>query len=458
MSWAHAHVGPEFEQALGRGYEHTNAAPIPRSGRSFLRRTGRRRRRGSNRTRSRAGGDGAIRKPTIGPPPSGYPFGEGTATRAGVTIRAVTEASHSRLAPESTARRGDPVPPAHADADPSALTAGLLVETCAHLAPESYVALDRAWQAHRDRFDTAVMVGHRLAARAAYGRAVRDALGDVDEPAPPLADLPAVAGASVSLAYGAWRTSLDAPGRALLARALRHDEPRLDVVAGAAEAARSAALALAAVGVLEEPLVATLREAWDRAAAGAGPWPDGEHLPVDPLPGERELLALVGHARTLDRAGWEELERRVARGAALDVLGETLRRIRTLAAVDPATAETHRRAKLLLVAALHRTRDDDPTSRDVLTALRAIEVATLALALRDVLPAGLVRVALAPVREDLASIGLSSDPRAYGPPRPRATVRPPAAPDAAGHARRAPEHRTMLPATEDETPPDVVGR
>jgi hypothetical protein len=289
---------------------------------------------------------------------------------------------------------------------PAALTSRTLIDACAGLAPDAYVGLDVAWQAGRDRFETAMMVGHRLGARAAYRRAVRQALGEPDGPAPPLADLPALEGAAVAVAYGAWRAALEAPGRALLSRALAHDEPRLDVVAGAAEAARATALALAAEDVLDAPLVATLREAWDRSGAGAGPWPDASRLPAAPLPNEQDVLELVAHARSLDAAGWKELNRDVDRAHALDVLGETLRRIRSLAGVDAGTAETHRRVKLLLTAAVHRYRDEDPTSREVLPAMRALEVATLALALRETLPSGLVRIALAPLRDRLDTLGI----------------------------------------------------
>lgn len=292
--------------------------------------------------------------------------------------------------------------------EPAALSSRALVDACTGLGPDAYVSLDLAWQAGRERFETAVMVGHRLGARAAYRRAVRQAIGEHDGPAPPLADLPALEGAAVAVAYGAWRASLETPGRALLARALAHDEPRLDVVAGAAEAARAAALAVAAQDVLDAPLVATLREAWDRSDAGAGPWPDESRLPARPLPNEPDVLTLVAYARSLDADGWRQLNGEVDRNgvAALDVLGETLRRIRALAGVDGGTAETHRRVKLLLTSALHRYRDDDPTSRDVLAAMRTLEVATLALALRDTLPSGLVRIALAPVRDRLDALGI----------------------------------------------------
>ncbi len=287
-----------------------------------------------------------------------------------------------------------------------ALSARALVDACAGLAADAYVALDLAWQADRDRFETAMMVGHRLGARSAYRRAVRQALGEPDGPAPPLADLPALEGAAVAVTYGAWRAALEAPGRALLKRALDHHEPRLDVVAGAAEAVRATALALAADDVLDPPLVATLREAWDRTDAGAGPWPDDSRLPAEPLANEPDVLALVAYARALDADGWRRLNDDVDRERAVDVLGETLRRIRALAGVDRRTSETHRRVKLLLTAALHRYRDDDPTSRDVLPAMRTLEVATLALALRDTLPTGLVRIALAPVRDRLDDLDI----------------------------------------------------
>ncbi|HEY3523434.1 MAG TPA: hypothetical protein VGK63_06995 [Candidatus Limnocylindrales bacterium] len=289
-----------------------------------------------------------------------------------------------------------------------------LVELCIGLAPDAYVALDDAWHADRSRYETAVMVGHRLAARAAYRRAVHRALGEsnpgrMDDAAPPpLADLPALEGAAVAVEYGAWRAALEAPGHALLRRALAHAEPRLDVVAGAAEAARAAALALAASDTLDAPLVATLREAWDRSGAGAGPWPDGSVLPAARLPNEDDVLSLVAWARALDAPAWHSLNDEVdgSGTAALDVLGETLRRIRALSSVDPGTAETHRRTKLLLTAALHRYRDVDPTSRDVLPALRTVEVATLALALRDTLPRGLVRIALAPLAGRLVDLDI----------------------------------------------------
>jgi hypothetical protein len=295
------------------------------------------------------------------------------------------------------------------------LTPRELVDACAKLAPDAFVALDRAWHDGRGRFETAVMVGHRLAARSAYRRAVRRALAgdghaadgrDDDAPPPALAELPALEGASVAVEYGAWRASLEAPGHALLKRALAHGEQRLDVVAGAAEAARAAALALAATDVLDPPIVATLIEAWDASDAGPGPWPDGEALPADPLPNQDDVLALVAWARSLDRSAWEALNDEVDRDRALDVLGETLRRIRSLSGVDAGTAETHRRTKLLLTAALHRYRDDDPTSRDVLPALRTVEVATLALALRDTLPSGLVRIALAPLAGRLVDLDI----------------------------------------------------
>jgi hypothetical protein len=306
--------------------------------------------------------------------------------------------------PLATASPGSRLPVASA----ATLSPRALVDACAGLAPDSYVALDLAWQADRDRFETAMMVGHRLGARAAYRRAVRQAIGEPEGPTPPLADLPALEGAAVAVAYGAWRAGLETPGRALLRRALDHEEPRLDVVAGAAEAVRATALALAADDVLDAPLVATLREAWERSDAGAGPWPDDSRLPAAPLPNEADVLALVGYARALDVDGWRRLNDDVDRSgvAALDVLGETLRRIRALAGVDRGTSETHRRAKLLLTAALHRYRDDDPTSRNVLPAMRTVEVATLALALRDTLPSGLVRIALAPLRDRLAELGL----------------------------------------------------
>ncbi len=95
--------------------------------------------------------------------------------------------------------------------------------------------------------------------------------------------------------------------------------------------------------------MATLREAWDRSGAGAGPWPDGELLPAERLPTEDDVLALVAWARALDRASWLALNDEVdgTGSAALDVLGEALRRIRALSSVDPGTAETHRRTKLL---------------------------------------------------------------------------------------------------------------
>src|SRR5689334_22607118 len=95
----------------------------------------------------------------------------------------------------------DPVVPA----PPAVLSPRSLVDACAGLAPDAYVSLDLAWQADRDRFETAMMVGHRLGARAAYRRAVRRAVGDSDGPTPPLADLPALEGAAVAVAYGAWR-------------------------------------------------------------------------------------------------------------------------------------------------------------------------------------------------------------------------------------------------------------
>jgi hypothetical protein len=288
------------------------------------------------------------------------------------------------------------------------LSPALLVETCAGLAPDAYVSLDAAWHEHRGRYETAVMVGHRLAARAAYRRAVRHALGGADDPPQPLADLPAVAGAAVTVEYGAWRASLEAPGQALLRRALQRGEPRLDVVAGAAEAVRATALALAAADTLDPPLAATLSEAWDRSGAGSGPWPEGELLPAEPLPNQEDVLAIVAWARALDGAAWRALNDEIdgTGAAALDVLGETLRRIRALSSVDPGTAETHRRTKLLLTAALHRYRDDDPTSRDVLPAVRTVEVATLALALRDTLPRGLVRIALTPLAPRLVDLDI----------------------------------------------------
>ncbi|HET7027887.1 MAG TPA: hypothetical protein VFI28_09370 [Candidatus Limnocylindrales bacterium] len=286
-----------------------------------------------------------------------------------------------------------------------------LVDACTDLAPDAYVALDLNWQAGRDRFETAVMVGHRLGARAAYRRAVRRATGSAEGPVPPLAALPALEGAAVAVAYGTWRSGLEAAGRALLARALTHGEPRLDVVAGAAEAVRAAAIAIAAGDVLDAPLVATLREAWDRSGAGAGPWPDGTRLPAGALPNEPDVLALVAYARSLDAEGWAALQERVDRSRALDVLGETLRRLRGLAGADPGTAEVHRRAKLLLVAALHRFRDEDPTSRDVMAALRSVEVATIALALRDTLPRGLVRISLSPLADLLEELEIRPDRR-----------------------------------------------
>jgi hypothetical protein len=305
----------------------------------------------------------------------------------------------------------EPVPPPW----PGDLTPRELVEACAGLAPDAYVALDRAWHDGRTRFETAVMVGHRLAARSAYRRAVRRALardddgasGSEDDAEPPaLAELPALEGASVAVEYGVWRASLEAPGRALLRRALAHREQRLDVVAGAAEAARAAALALAAADVLDPPLVATLSEAWEASGAGPGPWPDGAPVPAEPLPNQDDVLALVAWARSLDRSAWESLNDEVDRDRALDVLGETLRRIRSLSGVDTGTTETHRRTKLLLTAALHRYRDDDPTSREVLPALRTVEVATMALALRDTLPSGPVRIALAPLAGRLADLDI----------------------------------------------------
>jgi len=325
-------------------------------------------------------------------------LGKGRRAPADPTISAVTDPSR----PAAPAEGAPPAPSTPRDA----LTPRALADACAGLAPDSYVALDLAWQAGRDRFETAVMVGHRLGARAAYRRAVRRAVGETDGPAPPLADLPALEGATVAVEYGAWRSSLDVPGHALLVRALAHGEPRLDVVAGAAEAVRAAALALAAGDVLDAPLVATLREPWDRSKAGAGPWPDGTRLPAARLPNENDVLALVAHARSLDADGWRLLNEAVDRERALDVLGETLRRIRTLSAVDPGTAETLRRTKLLLTAALHRYRDVDPTSREVLPALRTVEVAAHALALRDTLPAGLVRIALTPLRDLLGELGV----------------------------------------------------
>jgi hypothetical protein len=177
-------------------------------------------------------------------------------------------------------------------------------------------------------------------------------------------------------------------------------------VAGAAEAVRAASLALAAGAVLDAPLVATLREAWDRSDAGAGPWPEGRRLPAAPLPNQDDVLAIVAHARALDADGWRRLNAEVDRDRALDVLGETLRRIRTLSTVDRGTSETHRRTKLLLTAALHRYRDDDPTSREVLVAVRTVEAATLALALRETLPSGLARIALAPLRDVIVDLGI----------------------------------------------------
>lgn len=289
---------------------------------------------------------------------------------------------------------------------PGELTSRALVDACAALAPDAYVALDLAWHADRERYETAVMVGHRLGARAAYRSAVRKAIGDDGNAVPPLAELPALEGATVAVEYGGWRARLETAGDALVRRALAHDEPRLDVVAGAAEAVRAVSLALAAGSALDAPLVATLREAWDRSDAGPGPWPDGIRLPAAPLPNEADVLSLVAHARALDAGGWRRLNDDVERERALDVLGETLRRIRALSTVDAGTAETHRRTKLLLTATLHRYRDDDPTSREVLVGLRTVEAATLALALRDTLPVGLVRVALTPLRDLLDELGI----------------------------------------------------